>query len=293
MQTNLREAAVRCALAGLIDYAGLFPPAKLDMRQAVAEYRAARAGAHAWMLGKFIVPLSRAPELLDAWSAEDALSVSAILDGGIAGVARIANLHDGEPRLSVESLEIRLEPEDVDAFAARMRELGLSGVPSYVEFPRDARWREMLPDALRALAAQGLGAKIRCGGLEAKAFPSPAEVALFVQLAVREGVPFKATAGLHHPVRGFNAESGFTMHGFLNLLAAAAIAQSAPLEEVEALLACEDSRQFAFDENGLRAGGRLIAVEQIAAMRRSAFVAYGSCSFREPVEDLQAMGVPV
>ena len=44
---------------GLIDYAGLFPPASLDLAAAVRNFTWYRLGDDNWMLGRFIVPASR------------------------------------------------------------------------------------------------------------------------------------------------------------------------------------------------------------------------------------------
>lgn len=291
MQTNVRDAAVQAALSALIDYAGLFPPAKLAMPDAVTEYAAARRSPHAWMLGKFIVPLSRVPELLAALPRGERFSLSAILDGGIDGLGEVARLRANEPRITIEALEIPLDTARIGEYAAALRENGLSGLPSFVEFRRGAAWEQTLAAGMPDLAAHALGAKVRCGGLQADAFPSPRELACFIASAWRARVPFKATAGLHHPVRHRNAASGFTMHGFLNLIAAAAIARTAGAAEIEEVLACEESKQFGFDERGFHACAFVAALEDIAATRREFFVAYGSCSFSEPVEDLRALGI--
>jgi hypothetical protein len=276
MQTNVREA-VRDALTALIDYAGLFPPARLPMAQAVPEYLAARAGAYAWMLGRFIVPCSRTAELIEAVPGAEQCAISLILDGGIADVPRAAELRSSERRLAIEALEILLEPSQVPEYAAQLRAHGLSNVPSYVEFRRDGAWTQTLAAGLPALGRYALSAKVRCGGVVIEAFPTPSELASFIEAAAREQVPFKATAGLHHPVRHLHERTGFTMHGFLNLLAAAALAQrGASFAEIERTIASENAAQFA---------------GEITAAARELFTGYGSCSFEEPVEDLRAMGV--
>jgi hypothetical protein len=136
-----------------------------------------------------------------------------------------------------------------------------------------------------------VGAKIRCGGLTASAFPSVEELAAFVASAHAHGVAFKATAGLHHPVRHVDATTGFTMHGFLNLLAAAALAPVCEAEELAKVIGEEDAGAFRFDAVSLSWRERRIDVTVLEQTRRCAFVGYGSCSFAEPVADLTALGV--
>ena len=82
---------------------------------------------------------------------------------------------------------------------------------TYFELVLDESWRDSVPAAIGAVAAIGGRVKLRCGGAS---IPSAEQVALVIASCREAGVPFKATAGLHHPVRR-GAE-----HGFLNLLAA-------------------------------------------------------------------------
>src|SRR5690625_2031956 len=65
----------------------------------------------------------------------------------------------------------------------------------------------------------GLG--IRAGGLSAELFPSPSDTARFIRTCLEYEIPFKATAGLHHPIRHYRPEMDVMMHGFLNVMAAA------------------------------------------------------------------------
>jgi hypothetical protein len=252
------------------------------------------------MLGRFIVPASRVDELLAATSGER-IAVSAIIDAGSdrrtwlqnvqTAFARLADLRQNEPRLRVEALEVALPPlqtnrETYDAaigqFAAAAQQAGVRDVPSYVELPRDSRRETLLPGAMYALARHRLGAKMRCGGVTPDATPPPAEIASFIARAYEERVPYKATAGLHHPVRHFNHSAGFVMHGFLNVLVAALRArQGWDAERLEGVISSEDSSQLQLDASA----------EEIEAMRRENFIAYGSCSFSEPVEDLQKLGM--
>ncbi len=117
------------------------------------------------------------------------------------------------------------------------------------------------------------------------------EVADFIAAANDAGVAFKATAGLHHPVRHRDATTEFMMHGFLNVLAAAALAPRVDRVTLARIVAEEDPGAFAFDEATFRWRDEIVEAADIERMRRDAFVAYGSCSFAEPIDDLTALGI--
>jgi hypothetical protein len=236
--------SLRALLEGLIDYAGLFPPAALSMQDAVRNYARYREGQYAWALGKFIVPRERAKEV----PAEFPLSVLGIDEVKATTVEEIAVLPRG----------------------------------TYVEIA-DLGF-------LDAIAEHGLRAKIRTGGITANAFPPIGSIAEFLRACKARGIAFKATAGLHHPLRCVkpltyepNAATG-TMHGFLNVFLAAAW-----LEDAEAVLAESDARAFAFDDEGVAWRGHRVSTEEILDMRRTFATSFGSCSFEEPIGDLRDM----
>src|SRR5262245_55126661 len=58
--------SLRDLLLGLIDYAGLFPPAALDMSSATRKYAEYREGECRWALGRFVVPVARLDDFEDA-----------------------------------------------------------------------------------------------------------------------------------------------------------------------------------------------------------------------------------
>lgn len=306
------EAAARAAFEALIDYAGLYPPAELGVDAAVAEYGAARSGSAAWMLGRFIAGTRQSAGVVSAWKARgtgDSLQLSVIaaverdarrwfdsLRGALDAVVALRT----EPGVLVEALEIPLAApvssrESFEAPIAQLRaaldRMGLGDLPVYVELPEHSRREELLPQAMAALARVHLHAKLRCGGIVAEAFPSVDAVAGFIATAAAERVAFKATAGLHHPVRHANAATGFVMHGFLNLLAAATFAPSSSAAELRHIVAEEDPRAFAIGESGFAWRDRRAGPDELRQMRATAFVGYGSCSFSEPVEDLTALGM--
>jgi hypothetical protein len=238
-------------LARLIDHAALFPPASMSLEDALAEDRAARQSPHAELLGRFVVPAARLGELPD-----DHPPLSVVL-------ATAADAETVAEADRVEAVELVLDgprPRSADLVAA-YRALQPLGVETYFELVLDESWRDSLPAAIGAVAAVGGRVKLRCGGAVT---PSVEQVALVVAACREAGVPFKATAGLHHAVRGGDE------HGFLNILAATA----APAGRLEAVLAEEDAAALELD-----------------GADRTVFTSFGSCSWREPVEDLQELGL--
>jgi hypothetical protein len=223
----------------------------MSLPDALAEDRLARASAHAGLLNRFVVPAARLAELPDerpALSVVLARAADAELVAGADGVEAVELVLDG-PR-----------PRPADLVAA-YRELQPLGVETYFELVFDERWRDSVPAAIGAVAAIGGRVKLRCGGAS---IPSVEQVALVIACCREAGVPFKATAGLHHPVR--RGEE----HGFLNLLAAT----SAPAGRLEEVLAEKDASAIDF-----------------ADADRALFTSFGSCSWREPVDDLRELGL--
>ena len=58
--------SIRTLLNGILDYAGLFPPARLGMAEAVANYARYREDDRSWMLSRFICPAGRLAEMESA-----------------------------------------------------------------------------------------------------------------------------------------------------------------------------------------------------------------------------------
>jgi hypothetical protein len=263
------DVAARPLLAALVDHAPLFPPAGLGMADALAEDRRARASGEAWMLGRFVCPASRLAELLAATDDPPALSV--VLDGDLEATLEraVAARADGA---AIEAIEAR----DVPADTLRERvAAGLGGeVPAYLE------------GAAPASLPAGVHAKVRCGGAGPGDVPSVEVLGAFVAECHDHGVAFKATAGLHHPIRHRDAAGGAWQHGFLNLEAAAvsAAVDGADTGRLAAVLALEDPTAVLTFLARFDAGA-------VADVRTALFHGVGSCSFAEPVDDLKALGV--
>ncbi|HVG24227.1 MAG TPA: hypothetical protein VND45_08760 [Thermoanaerobaculia bacterium] len=159
------------------------------------------------------------------------------------------------------------------------------------QFPRDVYVEIADIALLDAIQRHGQRAKIRTGGITPDAFPAIGNVAEFLRACKAKGVAFKATAGLHHPLRCVkpltyepNAPTG-AMHGFLNVFLAAAL-----LEHAEAILEESDPRPFAFDDDGASWRGHRVSTDELRTMRRTFATSFGSCSFEEPIRDLKELG---
>lgn len=291
-------ASIECLMKSVIDYAGLFPPAAESMQEACRKYLRYRAGKHRWMLGRFIIPIARLPELrvcvgAEPLSNEDRdLRFSVIGSGDAASdLQTILEFNKRNRRSVIDTVEVKvLHPGEIadigDALGSRFH--------VYAEVPLDGDSRSFLD----AVKAAGIRAKIRTGGMKPEMVPSTAQVAHFISACAEKSVPFKATAGLHHAIRAVHSltddPSGETtrMHGFLNILTASASAcgQAEPWL-MEEILNEEDPGAFSFADVDIVWRGRRITSQDLADMRERLFLSFGSCSFEEPVSELEALGL--
>jgi hypothetical protein len=296
--------ALHTLLEHSIDYAGLFPPAGLDMASAVRNYASYRASDDAWALGRLVVPASRleeferaVAELLPGVDRAAPWRLSAIVGPALSDeVKAVSDFNcrhaaDGAPALLVDVVE--LKADSVDAIGAAAALLPRQLQP-YFEIPVE---REPV-HLVSAIGKSGARAKIRTGGTAADAFPRAADVVRFIQRCVGHGVPFKATAGLHHPLRGDyrltyapDSPAG-TMFGFLNLFLSAGFIR-AGLSDTEAAQSLEDGsiESFRFGPQDVTWRRHRLDLEHIGRTRRESILAFGSCSFAEPMADLRASGL--
>jgi hypothetical protein len=295
--------AVDVLMDGLIDYAGLFPPASESMRTAIESYASYRGGPEHHALGRFIVPFARLAEFEDA--ARDLMARGegvepwrlSVLVGAETRAAADEmpkfNCHhwsgspDGHAVIDVVELkaatpeEIRAQDRELPRFFQRYFEIPLGGNV----------------DALvKAIAQVGGRAKVRTGGTERNAFPKSRDLLSFLAACEREKVAFKATAGLHHPIRGSYAltyqpdSASGTMYGFLNLFVAAALLHKGHSEST-VLNALEESEAAAFEfaDDAITWRTHRIDASELRDLRHGFAISFGSCSLREPVDELAGL----
>jgi hypothetical protein len=248
--------ALRALLANLIDYAGLFPPASLPLGRALAGYHHHSADRRAWMLGRFVIPVIQLPEVPANMTAPFAV---------LAGA-------DHPAAETIESKQILTAPK-----------------PVYCE-----TGAESLANELDVIKAAGCFAKIRTGGVTPDAVPSVETVTRFLSECGSRRLPFKATAGLHHPIRSsrpltYEKDAPVAVvHGFINVFLAAAFLWQGE-RDIAPVIAETEPTAFRFDA---RAHWRdlSLSVDQVAEARAQFAHSFGSCSFEEPVSHLERFG---
>jgi hypothetical protein len=275
----------RDLLERLLDDAAVFPPGNAPLREAMEGHRGWRTGAHADLVGRFLLPADRAAQFREIaaglpplrWEVGlvargDSLAASA------AAAAEAARALRGDG-VRVTAVELALPPAAGEGELAALEPLGEAPPDAalFLELPRGVDALDLVL-AARAIVGMPVGAKLRCGGVAADAFPSVAEVAGWIAGCVERDLPFKATAGLHQPLRHADAVLGVVQHGFLNLWAATAAARRGA--GAADLIPCLDAT--AADALG-------VGADELRAAR-SSFTGFGTCSIQEPLDGLAALG---
>ncbi|MFE7226379.1 hypothetical protein ACFU7D_16420 [Nocardioides sp. NPDC057577] len=267
-------------LAGLLDDAAVFPPGNASLEQAVDAHVRHLRSVHADLVGPLVLAAKDLGALEVVLGDRPGHSVDLTLTVPLQGLVPAIAAARAVRSVRLVGLEVALPDGTTAAEAlAALDAAGLDAdldLTTYVEVPRDSR----RADVLAALAGTPYRAKFRTGGVRADLYPDETELAAAVRSAISLGVPFKATAGLHHAVRNTDPATGFEQHGFLNVLVATGCAQDgADDTEVAKLLAERD-------------GGRL--AEQVRTLEpsvRDAFCSFGTCSIDEPITELVDLGL--
>lgn len=318
--------AFQAFMTGLIDYAGLFPPAGLPLPAAITNFHHYRQQPEQWMLGRFIVPVGHLAELATyahLFQANNPTRLAVIGRGGQDGdtffqkleedLAMIAAFQASQaPAGQIDLFEVRLprtlfpSVDNVRLFVAEVGDLlAPAGLTPFYEAPFDVTepgWFEALFDICAGCSlfnrqqepgVAPAGVKIRCGGLSPAAFPTSVQLAYALSAAHDNPVPLKCTAGLHHPIRHFSPEVQTKMHGFLNLFAAGLLTHchNLPLDTIQAILEDEEPSHFTFDPTGFAWQNYRMTTSEIANLRQQLLISYGSCSFDDPCHDLRSLNL--
>jgi len=301
-----------------IDYAGIFPPGNLPLEEAISNYRQYLDENDAWMLRSFVLPISKLGDLekhMDLFSNEKKVNLSLVVSKSYSA-AEFENVcnEDSEELInflnkfteiaSVESLEVPLPPvgtskdilKNVSDLASTFK------VKAFCEMtkPLSPDWVTNMEDTMEVIKEfnlenpeHQLGYKLRSGGIKAELFPSIQQAAATLTKSIKEGIPIKFTAGLHHPIRMYRSEVQTEMHGFLNIFMGYLFQNRYELdmEQVEEILRDENECNFEFYDDEIKWKNYKVNSKKIKNIRGKLLCSFGSCSFHEPREDLRNLNI--
>ena len=301
----MAAASLRALLTRSIDYAGMFPPCSLELEPALKNQAEYVRSADSWMLSAFVFPVAKfgaGGGLVSQFDKQHPLRVSALgpkTDNAATFEAELRNaveaIHSFQQqhadRVSISQLEMFV-PADVGAGKLNEAAGVLSGLKVQAFWEAPAEWAEQMIVSIARMKHPGFGYKLRTGGVTADAFPSSVQIARAILASTKHHVPIKFTAGLHHPVRQFRDEVKTEMHGFLNVIGAGVLSAEHHWDEAQLVDMLEDqtAKSFEFHDTVFAWRDWEITLDRIKA-RRKFITSFGSCSFNEPREDLQALNL--
>lgn len=321
---SLITPSLRALLGEIVDYAGLFPPADLSLQRALQKYAEYRHEEEAWMLSRFVLPVRRLPDLSshrDLLKRGHPYAFSVLGTGGATASSfvdaferdlDVIEAFDAEQQgqAQVEVMEVPLPQALVGAGRAdyaewlramdrRLVRTGTAKLDVFLEVPMTPRATAALPALCAALATHNsrqalpartiAGLKVRCGGGTPGDVPAAEDLAALLSACRDASVPFKATAGLHHPMRHYDDGLDTEAHGFLNLFVAAVLAAECDLDrsELVAILREDTPDNFRFLKESVAWRDLSASLEGVRHVRDTLARSFGSCSFEEPIDHLR------
>lgn len=293
-QTRVIES-LRILLSAALDYAGLCPPTSVEMATAVENFAIYKGCKWNWMLGQFVIPASRLSEFekfLNPIRAERwpiSTLVSSNFKEGLKSIVEF-HLKAGE-RAHVESIEFKFgSSEEIYA----LTELLPIDAKVYIELASSRN----LVDQIAVIRMAHLRAKFHIAGARAGMNPSLQQIARFIGTCASNGVAFKTSPGLHHPIRGVHPLTNKSrsphapMHGFINVLLAAASAKAGRMElQLPEILALRDGQALKFHKDGVTCLDSRLTNQQLQNTREQLAISFSCCSFEEPIQELDALGL--
>jgi hypothetical protein len=315
------RSGLKYFMTHIIDYAGMYPPAKLHFNDAFSNYLTYQNEADSWMMERFIFPISKYSELthflpqltihkhviklsiLPEYNDFEDLFLEKFRSDFESLIAVIKTI---PTRFDLKFFEFKLPKQLENADQNRVYRffdeiLAISKLHPhhnpkfFVEMSIGSDWKYSLNRFTNLLTyypqAKHLGFKLRCGGITSDSFPEAFIVANAIHLCREKSLPMKFTAGLHHPLSHFNSSLNTRMYGFFNILGAAVLSYThlLSLKELEEMITEERADHFAFADQGMKWRDYVVNTEQIKQARENFCMGYGSCSFDEPRQDLRTL----
>ncbi len=323
--------ALELFLTGLIDYAGLFPPAKLDLNTAFSNYIEYLGGKDSYILSRFICPSGKLKEFyetkgelkekFDNVDTDKWISFSVLPVGGNNHKEFVSSFTEdlktcdnfinyASEKIVIDVFEVKL-PEELltkhglnplknfySEITVMLNDTGFYNSRIFFELPSG---KIDIAEIVAGSMAENnqkltnLGLKFRTGGISADAFPTVEDTAKIIKYCRDFKIPFKATAGLHHPVRHFDKSVNTFMHGFFNIFGAGILAHkhSLSLKEITEIVKDENKESFKFTEDLFLWRDIETDCDSLAKAREELMLSFGSCSFDEPRQDIKEMGYEI
>jgi hypothetical protein len=284
-------------MTGLIDYAGMFPPANLDIAAAVTNYSGYLENNNGWMLGRCIIPVTQLPGVVlrpgfrfSVIVSHDTVQEELDQLGRFKGCVEMV-----ETRVVEETVSPARCSELLKRLKTSLSKIGFQDAHLFVESENVAAAALVIAavnNSSRGENFKHVGFKLRCGGIKNQAYPSPERVSEIISTCCSHDIPIKFTAGLHHPLSNHSPETGILQYGFINIFAAALLFWNGNISrnEIVECLSDETVGNFHFTRDHFSWRDKAISSGEIQRLRRSRVISFGSCSFSEPVEGLSALG---
>jgi len=314
----------------IIDYAGMFPPANLDLETAYKNYLNYVTCPDSWMISKFVCNVNVLNELSSLHSklkkdynnikSDNWINISVLLTGGNSPKEFLSNLIN-DVEIVKTYLSEHIEDNIIDTFEVKVPEeffsksnsvlknfiqnsyeifndSGLFRCKLFLEPPINSNSEYVFNKLSNAIAecnhlGDNAGFKLRTGGITQDVFPSVEQISLAIKITNECKIPIKATAGLHLPIRHFDENIGTMMHGFFNFFGSAILncKNNLSLKEIREILNDEKPENFKFNKGNFSWNDITIDTESIFNIRDKNVISFGSCSFDEPRDDLKNLGL--
>ncbi len=311
MKKSLKEL-----MSGLIDYAGLFPPASLPLDKAIAEYLYYKKSEYSFPVSRFVVPASSVENLKSICKEHNVknINLSVLLPemgfdeknekNIFLAIDELSNIIKSNPFIEVSSYEIKLPKnlsvdtkenllQSLTKIISKVNKVNESSVIFFEPFVLDDNWKNNIDIACDVILQnkEKTGFKLRTGGVTKDAFPHTDIVAYAIKKCSELKIKFKATAGLHHPLRHYNTTVNSKMHGFFNVFLGFLIAEkySPTLEKIKGIINTESPDKFNFSDDFITFESFVLSLSDIKKIKASYQLSYGSCSIDEPIDDLKTL----
>ncbi len=327
----MKMSAFNNFMKGLIDYAGMYPPANLDLSTAFKGYLKYLNSEDEWMMDKFICSIKSFEEFtnhetdlskqLDNFKSDRWLSFALVLTGSKTAKEFLKTLDadlkliksfvsEHSEMIVMDNFEAKL-PEDIagknntgackkflDECSIIFNANEMFGSRVFFEPPVNNDYEFVFEKLAYTMAESNheggnAGFKLRTGGVTSELFPTSEQAAFALKTCNEHKLQFKATAGLHHPIRHYSDSVSTKMHGFLNVFGAGVLtyANALSLKEITGIVSDENASSFKFTEDEFRWNDIPASADSIRKARNEFVLSFGSCSFDEPREDLKKLNL--